>query len=93
MIFESEELILVDSIISSKDKYTPRELILGLTGLSKENKEEKVFVLVEKDYCGNIILVYKKKFHKDVSTIADFLAAVMIKQYDQSVLSIFQPCY
>ena len=57
MIFEIEGLIFIDSTISSKDKHTPRELILGLTGLSEENKEEKVFVSVEKDYCRNIILV------------------------------------
>ena len=79
MIFEAEGLAFVDSAISSKDKFTPRELILRLTGLSKENKKEKVFVSVEKDYCRNIILVYKKKFHKNANTIADFLAVVMIK--------------
>ena len=79
MIFEVEGFTFVDSAISSKDKHTLRELILGITGLSKENKEEKVFVSVKKDYRGNYILVYKKKFHKDTSTIADFLAAVIIK--------------
>ena len=79
MIFEAEGLVFVDSAISLKDKHTLRELIIELTGLSEENKEEKVFVSVEKDYHGNIILVYKKKFHKDTSTIADFLAVVMIK--------------
>ena len=79
MTFQANGLVFTDSAISSKDKYTPRELILGIIGLSEENKNKKVFVLVEKDYHGNIILVYKKRFHKDTSTIANFLVAVMVK--------------
>ena len=66
---------------------------MELQGLSEENKDEKIFVLVEKDYRGNIILVYKKKYHKGTSTIVDFLVAVIIKQYNNSVLSIFQLYY
>ena len=85
LIFEAEGLAFIDSVISSIDKCTLYELILGLTELSEENKEDKIFVLVEKDYQGNIVLVYKKKYHKDASTIADFLVAVMIKQYNNTV--------
>jgi len=93
MTFEVEGLAFIDSTISSSDKWTPRELILGLTGLSEENKEEKIFISVEKDYRGNVLLVYKKKYYKNISTMADFLTAIMIKQYDKNILSIFQPYY
>ena len=93
MTFQADGLAFTDSAISSKDKHTLRELILGIKDLSKENKDEKVFVSVEKDYNRNIILVYKKMFHKDASTIADFLVAVIVKQYNQVVLSIFEPYY
>ena len=89
LTFEAEDLAFIDSAISSTDKCTLQELILGLTGLSEENKEDKIFVYIEKNYWENIILVYKKKYHKDTSTIADFLVAVIIKQYNNSVLSIF----
>ena len=68
-------------------------MILGLTELSEENKEDKIFILVEKDYRGNVLLVYKKKYHKDASTIANFLIAIMIKQYNKNILSIFQLYY
>ena len=79
MTFEAEGLVFIDSAISSSNKHILRESILGLTGLLEENKKEKIFISVEKDYKGNILLVYKKKFHKDVSTIAEFLAVVIIK--------------
>ena len=93
MTFEAEGLAFIDSAISSSDKQTPQELILGLTRLSEENKEEKIFILVKKDYRGNVLLVYKKKYHKDASTMADFFAAIMIKQYNKNIFFIFQPYY
>ena len=79
MTFEAEGLAFIDSAISSSNKRTLRKLILDLNGLSEENKEDKIFILVEKDYRGNILLVYKKKYYKDASTIADFFVAVMMK--------------
>ena len=79
MTFEAEGLAFIDSAISSSDKWTLQELILGLTELSEENKEEKIFISVKKDYRGNVLLVYKKKYHKDTSTMAYFLAAVIMK--------------
>ena len=79
MIFETEGLAFIDSAISSSDKQTLRKLILGLTRLLEENKEDKIFISVKKDYRGNVLLVYKKKYYKDASTIADFFAAVIIK--------------
>ena len=60
MSFKVEGLTYINSAISSSDKYTPRELILGLNGLLEENKNKIIFILVEKDYKGNIILLYKK---------------------------------
>ena len=77
--FEVEALVFIDSAISSNDKRILWELILELTGLSEENKIEKIFISVGKDYRGNILLVYKKKYYKDASTITNFLAVVIVK--------------
>ena len=93
MLFKAERLVFIYKTISPKDKYIPRELISGIIALSKEKKEEKVFALVGKDYYKSIILVYKKKLYKDASTIANFLVAVIVKQYYQVVFLIFQPHY
>ena len=60
-----------------------------MTGLTDDAKEEKVFIIVEKDYNGNYQLFYKKKFHCDASTMAEHLVAVMSKQYDKPILHIF----
>ena len=79
-----------DSSISSSDKRTPRELILNLKGLSDENKLKDIFISVVKDWKGNIILLYKKKFHKDASIMVVYLSAVIAKQYGNSILSIFK---
>ena len=79
MAFEVEGLTYLDLAISSSDKHTPRELILELKGLSEENKNDIIFILVEKDYKENIILLYKKKFYKDASTIVANLSSVMVK--------------
>ena len=54
LLFEAEGLAFTNSMISSSNKCTLRELILDLKGLSKENKEETIFISVEKDYRGNI---------------------------------------
>jgi len=54
-------------------------VILSLKGVTSEIKDNKVFILVEKDYNGNYILYYKKKYHRDASTIAEQLAAVIVK--------------
>ena len=60
MSFEAKGLAFIDSIISSKDKRILRELILNLKGILEYNKNENIFISVEKDYKGNIILLYKK---------------------------------
>ena len=79
MSFEAEGLAFIDSPINLKDKRILRELILNLKGISEENKNKNIFILVEKDYKGNIILLYKKIYHKDASTMVDYLSAVMIR--------------
>ena len=38
-------------------------------------------------------MLYKKKFYQDTSIIADFLAAIIAKQYDEKILSIFKLYY
>lgn len=79
MSFEAEGLAFIDSPINLKDKRILRELILNLKGISEENKNKNIFILVEKDYKGNIILLYKKIYYKDASTMADYLSAVMMR--------------
>ena len=79
MSFEAEGLAFIDSPINLKDKRILRELILNLKGISEENKNKNIFILVEKDYKGNIILLYKKIYYKDESTMADYLSAVMMR--------------
>ena len=46
-------------------------MILLLKGLTSETKDDKVFLSVEKDYSGNYILYYKKKYYRDASTMAE----------------------
>ena len=79
MSFEAEGLAFIDSPINLKDKRILRELILNLKGISEENKNKNIFILVEKDYKGNIILLYKKIYYKDESTMVDYLSAVMMR--------------
>ena len=93
MSFDTEGLIFLNSTISLSDKCIPRELKLNLKGLSEENKLEDIFILVEKDYKKNIILLYKKKFLKDTSIIVVYLSVVMVKKYGNSTLLIFEPYF
>ena len=62
-----------------------------MKGLTPKIQDKNIFISVEKDINGNYILYYKKKFYCDVSTIADFLATVIMKQYNNSILRIFDP--
>ena len=78
--FEVAGLSFIDSLISELDKTTPKEVILNLKGLKEDVKEIKIFILVEKNKDSNFILYYKNKYHCDVSTIVDYLAAVIVKQ-------------
>ena len=87
--FEASGLTFIDSLISETDKTTPRKVILDLTGLEKELKSIKIFISVKKDKNGNYLLYYKNKYHYDTSTITDYLAAVMIKQYSKPIIYIF----
>ena len=77
--FKVSGLTFVDGPISEQDSNTPRQVILSLKGLASETKDNKVFILVEKDYNGNYILYYKKKYHRDASTMAEELGVVMVK--------------
>ena len=77
--FEASSLSFINFPISEFDKTTPREVILGLTGLEKELQSTKIFISVEKDKNRNFILYYKSKYHCDASTIADYLTIVIVK--------------
>ena len=79
LIFEALGLTFINSPISNSDLTTPRQVILSLTCVSEESKEEKIFALTEKDKNANAILFCRKKFYYDVTTIAKYLVALMIK--------------
>ena len=79
MLFEASGLKYLDSSISVSNNTIPRQVILNLKGLVEETKEEKIFISVEKNKNGNFILYYKKKFYRDASMIAEYLATVMVK--------------
>ena len=87
--FKAPGLFFIDSPNSEADKTIPREVILGLHGLEKDLQQTKNFIYVEKDKNGNFILYYKSKYHHDISTIADYLVAIMVKQYPHPILHIF----
>ena len=38
------------------------------------------------------MLYYKKKYHRDASTIAEYLAAVMVKQYPKVIIHMLDAC-
>ena len=77
MSYESPGITYIDILISEKDSTTLRQIILGLKGLTAETKDENIFISIEKDLSGNYILFYKKKFHCDTSTIANYLPVLM----------------
>ena len=77
--FEALELSFIDSPISEVDKTMPRDVILSLTCLEKDLQTIKIFISVKKDKYRNFILYYKSKYYWDTLTIADYLAAVMVK--------------
>ena len=87
--FEAPGLSFIDSPISKVGKTIPREVILNLKGLEEDLQQIKIFISIEKDKNGNFILYYKSKYHQDASTIADYLAAVMVKQYPCPILHVF----
>jgi len=93
MSFKAEGLAFLDSAISLSNKQTQRELISNLKGLSEENKLKDIFISVDKDCKGNIILLCKKKFGKDASTMAVYLSAVIAKEYSNFILLIFKLCF
>ena len=79
MAYKASGLCYVDSPISKKDKTTLCQVILTLKGLTPETKDKNIFISVERNLNRNYILFYKKKFHWNTSTIADYLAAIMMK--------------
>ena len=75
------------------DKTTLREVILNLIGLEEDLKTIKIFISVEKNRESNYILYYKNKYYHGVTIIVDYLAAVIIKQYSQPIIHIFNAYY
>ena len=93
MSYKVPGLSYINSQISNKDKTTPQEVILKLKDLIEETKEENIFISIKKNYYGNYILFYKKKFHQNTSIIVDYLPAIMQKQYQKNIIYIFDSYY
>ena len=87
--FEVSDLSFIDPPISNSNKTMLCEVILGLTGLETDLQTTKIFISVEKNKYRNFIIYHKNKYHCDTSTIADYLVAVIVKQYPQPILHIF----
>jgi hypothetical protein len=66
---------------------------LSLKGLTKETKNENIFISIEKYCIGNYISYYKKKFYQDALVIADYLSAIMQRQYEKEIIYIFDLHY
>ena len=77
--FEATGIIFSDSPISEVNKIIPCEEILNLKELDKETKDTNIFISIKKNSKGNFILYYKKKYHRDVLTIVEYLPVVMSK--------------
>ena len=69
----------INTPISNHNKTTPYQVILNLKRFTEEKKDKNIFISIEKDINSNYILFYKKKFHNDASTIANFLLVVIQK--------------
>ena len=59
--FEASGLSYLDNPISGEDKTTPRQVMLNLKGSEEETNNEKIFISVENNRNGNIVLYYKKE--------------------------------
>ena len=81
------------SKISNSDKTIPYKAILQLTSLEEESKSDRIFLSIEKDYHNKYILFFKKKYHYNTSTIADYLTTALDNQYDSKILYIFDLYY
>ena len=77
--FEPVGLSFINLLISEIDKTIPQEVILNLNSLEKDLQTIKIFISIEKNKSSNYILYYKNKFYYDTSTIADYLAVVIVK--------------
>ena len=46
MSSKANSITFIDSLISNQDKTTPREVILNLTSLEDETKNQKIFISI-----------------------------------------------
>ena len=92
-LFEVEGLEYLDNKINDTIRKTLYKMILEIKELLVEIKEEKIFISVEKDYYSNYILVYKKKSYYNTIIITSNLAIVIVKQFNQSILIVFDLHY
>ena len=56
---------------------------------SIEHSKQSLFMAFEKNKRGTYLLFYKKYFHKEVSTVVDYLPVYFLKLYRNNVLFIF----
>ena len=63
-----------------KKGINPKLWVIDMSKAYKEEtKEQKTFILVEKNKDRNFILYYKNKYNHNASTITDYLAVVIVK--------------
>ena len=60
---------------------------------SVKSPGQKLFISVERNKNYTYSVLYKKKFHEKVSTVADHIPAYFFKLYREGILSIFTPYY
>ena len=70
---------------------SPRDLALKFE--SKTQAGQLLFITLEKNKNRIYTLLYKKRFHKEVSIITDYLPAYFYKLYGNEALRIFEPYY
>ena len=82
--------IFIQKCISDSLPKSLLELILQLE--LKIIKNQKLFVIVIKNWYGLCYLVYEKKFYNEANTIATYLSVYLLEAYGNKVLTIFDLC-
>ena len=54
---------------------------------------QKLFILIEKNKNYTYLVLYKKKYYEEASTVVNYLPAYFLQQYREGVLSIFALYY
>ena len=60
--YNAPGIIYIDALISDKNKTTPCQVILGLKGLTENNKEENIFFSIVRIIMETILYFIRKNF-------------------------------